>query len=170
MASPSQSLSNRGLSQIDDRLWPFESAPHKVYLAAPLTSQLEALIFAMALQDAGFIVTSRWIKTNFAQKPSPGEWESWKAFEEKWGEMDLEDVRAADTLVILCDKPSTSGGYHVELGCFLGAGKTNIVAVGGRPNVFFWTSTVRWTLGTGGLIPWLQSQRKVGNMLEGEDA
>ena len=43
----------------------------------------------------------------------------------------------------------------MELGYFLGARRTNIVVVGERPNVFFWTDSVRFTPTTDGLVEWL---------------
>lgn len=150
---------NRELSMVDDRLWRLDVAPKNIYVAAPLTQQGEASRFALQLMDAGFNVTSRWLRRDFSTKPSKDNWESYKALEEEMGRIDLEDVLRSDTLIILADKPSTSGGYHVELGIFLGAGRTNIIAVGNRPNVFFWLDNVRWTIGTEGLVEWLQDPR-----------
>jgi hypothetical protein len=79
------------------------------------------------------------------------------ALDEEMGRIDVEDVLSADTLIILANQPSSSGGYHVELGLFLGAGKTNAIVVGERRNVFYWTEHVRFTHSVDGLVEWLQS-------------
>ncbi len=161
---------NEPFNPMEDRLWRLERKPLKIYVAAPLSNQLEALRFAIQLQDAGFCVTSRWLRNDFTKRPSPPGAQHWTSaglvldpstgleyakYEEFWGEQDLADLRISDTLIVLADKPSTRGGYHVELGHFLGSGKTNIVVVGDRPNVFFWTRDVRWCKDTTYLIEWL---------------
>lgn len=139
----------------DSNLWKLDHAPRNIYVAAPMTEQIEALRFALQLVDAGFVVTSRWMRNDFSARPLPHHWQQWKAYEANWGENDLEDLARADTLIILAKEPSTSGGYHVELGYFLGSGKGNIIVVGDRPNVFFWTSQVRFAPNTNGLVEWL---------------
>ena len=151
-------VSVAGLTKTGDRLWALDTAPHKIYVAASMPAQVKAMRLALELIDSGFLVTSRWLRKDFSDKPDQYErWHDYCNYEELWGEQDLEDLAAADTLVILADSPSSSGGYHVELGFFLGAGKTNVVVVGDRPNVFYWTRNVRFVIGTGGLVEWLQS-------------
>ena len=56
----------------------------------------------------------------------------------------IADMSEADTLAILTDRASTSGGFHVEFGHFLGWPGTNIVVAGPRPNPFFWADRARY--------------------------
>ena len=151
-------IANRGLSMADERLWRLDVKPKDIYVAASLLNQENALRFSLRLQDAGFQVTSRWLRRDFSKKPTKDDWPAYVALEEEMGKMNVENLEAADTLVLLSDVPSTSGGFCVELGYFLGAKRTNIVVVGERPNVFFWTDSVRFTPTTDGLVEWLLDQ------------
>jgi hypothetical protein len=145
-------------SQTEDRLWRLDIAPRRIYVAASMAAQVEAMRFALQLMDAGFVVTSSWLRKDFSDKPDMHEnWLDFVTYEEWWGKTDVEDLYSADTLIVLAKKMSSSGGFHTELGYFLGARRTNIIVVGDRPNVFFWTSNVRFTLSTEGLVEWLGS-------------
>lgn len=158
--------SNRGLSHYDTRLWKLAVKPKHIYVAAPVPEQKLAQEFAHQLSGAGFQITSRWLGHDFlGDRPDFfHEHERWKDHQAAWGEFDLADVMAADTLIILSKEKSSTGGYHVELGCFLGAGRDNIIVVGGRPNVFFWTRRVRYSPSTEGLIEWLLDEGHGENM------
>ena len=149
-------IANRGLSMADDRMWRLDVKPKDIYVAASLLNQENALRFSLRLQDAGFQVTSRWLRRDFSKKPTKDDWPAYVALEEEMGNIDVEDVLRSDTLIILANTPSSSGGYHVELGLFLGANKPNIIVVGDRPNVFFWTDSVRYSPTTEGLVEWLK--------------
>jgi hypothetical protein len=175
---PEHSVSTNDLKPLADRMWRLATEPRNIYVAAPITDTAPALRLAMSLQDAGFTVTSSWLRHDFSDKPDISSildrlkresttldmdekrmWEAWKSYEKEWGERDLTDVLRSDTIIILADRPSTSGGYHVELGLALGTGK-NVIAVGGRPNVFFWTDQVRYTNDTNLLVDWLVQQKE----------
>ena len=145
------------LGRTEDRLWKLDVAPANIYVAATIHNQVAALRFALQLQDAGFCVTSNWLRKDFSCLPNPeNDWPDYKALMEKMGRVDCADLERSDTLIIIADMPSATGGFHVELGYFLGAKRTNIIVVGGvRPNVFYWTDSVRWTRNTDGLIEWL---------------
>ena len=149
-------IPNASLSPTDDRLWRLDSKPQKIYVAAPLPNKVLARKFANELIFAGFGVTSRWLDRDFSRRKTL-DWSASVAIDEEMGAIDVEDVLMADTLVILANEPSSSGGYHVELGIFLGARKTNIIVVGERSNVFYWTEHVRFTHGVEGLVEWLKS-------------
>ena len=170
------SIPYAGLSASQDRMWVLEAAPRNIYVAATISEQGVAARFALQLIDAGFCVTSRWLRNDFTRVPNVSKlgdrvnlhpqlldhhekvlWESWKKYEAQWGEQDLEDLERSDTLVVLAHEPSKTGGFHVELGYFLGARRDNIVVVGNRPNVFYWTPSVRWTRTTEGLVDWLRA-------------
>ena len=142
-----------------DCLWLLDSRPKNIYVAATLGEQETAAKFALSLRDAGFHVTSRWLRKDFSDRPDASAgWVEYDAYEAAWGEIDLDDLRVSDTLIVLAHQPSATGGYHVELGYFLGAGRTNIIVVGERPNVFYFTSNVRYTRTTDGLVDWLRSE------------
>jgi len=142
--------------QSNARLWRLPVRPQNIYLAASLRAQAQAARLALQLIDAGFSVTSSWIRKDFSDRPAEIIWRHFAEYEAKWCATDLADLRRSDTLVVLADEPSSSGGYHVELGFFLGAGRENIVVVGGdRPNVFFYADAVRWCPKIIDLVEWL---------------
>jgi hypothetical protein len=149
-------IPNKLLSMADDRLWRLDVKPKAVYVAASLLNQAAATQLADQLIAAGFTCTSRWLRRDFSKKPTKDDWRARVALEEEMGRIDVEDVLSADTLIILANQPSSSGGYHVELGLFLGAGKTNAIVVGERRNVFYWTEHVRFTHSVDGLVEWLK--------------
>ena len=140
----------------DDRMWRLDVKPKAVYVAASLLNQAAAVQLADQLIAAGFTCTSRWLRRDFSTRLSKDDWRARVALEEEMGNIDVEDVLRSDTLIILANTPSSSGGYHVELGLFLGANKPNIIVVGDRPNVFFWTDSVRYSPTTEGLVEWLK--------------
>jgi nucleoside 2-deoxyribosyltransferase len=137
-------------------MWRLDAVPKKIYVAAPMTEQGTAARLALQLIDAGFDVTSRWLRKDFSDKPSKDDFSTFAKYEAEFGRIDMEDVAAADTLIVLAANASTSGGYHFELGYYLGLGKTNIVVVGDRPNVFFFTPPVRYVPSAEGLVEWLK--------------
>jgi hypothetical protein len=140
-----------------DVVRPLPNRPEAIYIAASLDAQAAAMRLALQLIDAGFLVTSRWLRRDFSTRPS--EWYKRVPFEMEMCDIDVEDVMRADTLVILTDEPTTSGGLHVELGMFLGANKSNIVAIGKRLNVFFWHEDVQFMQNVETLVTWLVGQR-----------
>lgn len=135
------------------RLWLLDSAPKKIFVSAATNNQHQALQVAMRLMKLGFEVTARWLEFDFNEENSNPRRED--GLNVEWGKKDLDDLIAADTLLVLANTPSTSGGYHVELGYFLGSGK-NIVVFGERRNVFFWTEAVRFTPNLDAAVEFLQ--------------
>ena len=141
------------------RMLVLKKKPENIYVAASLHNRARTTRFALKLQDAGFVVTSRWIRDDFSDKPNEDEeFSKFADFENKWGQYDLEDLQKADTLIVFGDVASSSGGFHVELGYFLGASRENIIVVGDRPNVFYFTNSIRFTPDESDLITWLKSQ------------
>lgn len=138
---------------------PLVTPPRKVYVAAALSEQGNAAKLALSLQDADFLVTSSWIRHDFSDRVKLGQHDIDEDLR-KWGELDLYDLSRSDTLIVLSDRESTSGGYHVELGYFLASPLTkNIVVVGEKRNVFFRTKNVRhWDKSTVELVDWLKAQ------------
>lgn len=158
MISLSKTRPRLGTNTELEHLWLFPTKPKKIYLAASINNRQEATRIALLLSDLGLEVTSRWLRLDFSSKPDKNvERYKWIDFEASWGRMDLEDVMAADTLVILSNIPSSTGGYHAELGIFLGKERENILVVGGRPNVFYWTESIRVMRDTEKLVSFLTS-------------
>ena len=89
------------------------------------------------LNAAGHRVTSRWIS---ADENSPvldaDDLSTDLAAGITPGTECLDDIRQADVIAIFTDAPSSTGGYHVELGYALGLGRP-IVVIGPTPNIFY---------------------------------
>lgn len=158
------------LSMLDDVMPAMDARPEKIYVAASTRAQHAAARLAVEIQQAGFVVTSRWLTQNFAEAPKPEHrWRDFVKHSLEWSRKDLEDLASADTLVVLCDEPSSTGGMHFELGWWIGARRGNVLLVGGdRRNVFHWLPRMRWTLGTDGLVAWLEQWRDYGPWARGE--
>lgn len=137
-------------------VWAFGSRPKYVYVAASVANQTSALRLAMQLQRAGLEVTSRWLEFDFSTYAEMNPFIHTVERErcETWGKRDLEDLERADTLVLLADVPSSKGGFHVELGFMLGKGR-NVLVIGERPNVFYWTDEIRFLASLDGVVDFL---------------
>jgi len=107
----------------------------KVYLAASFSRQAEMRIVAARLQ--GVTITSRWL---FEKQGMAGAREKYMR---ECAFTDLNDLRAADILVLFADDLSPisipsylgSGARHVEFGIALERGMP-IIVVGKKQNVF----------------------------------
>jgi hypothetical protein len=102
-----------------------------VYITAPFPERDYAIEVMTALEQAGIVVTSRWLK-------APDE------LTDEHARKDLDDVAACDVLVVLNPvgwEERGTGGRHVELGYALFAHKP-IVLVGPRTNIFHYLSCV----------------------------
>ena len=137
---------------------PLDVKPKRIYIAASILANLAAAQLAIELIRAGFHVSSSWILHDHAALKAQGDLNEEKRnkINVEMCQQDIDDLAEADTLIILTYVPSTSGGLHVELGYFLGAKKTNVIVVGPRLNVFFWSKDVRYTSYGSGLVQWLQ--------------
>jgi nucleoside 2-deoxyribosyltransferase len=143
----------------DPVLWWFPEKPKKIYVAASLNNAEGALRLAFDLQKLGLKVTSRWLGHDFSNSCREVDWRPYMEQEKEWARTDLEDMDAADTLVILSNMASSSGGFHVELGYFIGRKIENILVVGNRPNVFYWSDNVRYASTSHGVAEWLASDK-----------
>ncbi len=103
----------------------------RVYIAAPYPLRRNAVALMKALEDAGIVVTSRWLKEN-------------DTLADEHACNDLDDVARADLLVAL-NPPEWAekgtGGRHVELGYALALHKW-ILLVGPRTNMFHYLSSI----------------------------
>ncbi len=144
-------------NQDTDHIWQFKTKPSAIYVAASVHNQNQAIRLALRLIRAGFVVTSRWLDFDFSTTVTEDPWKYSNSRErhETWGVRDIEDVAAADTLVLLANVASSSGGYHVELGLALGQNK-NVLVIGDRKNVFYWTPQVQYLPDDSDLIEFLQ--------------
>lgn len=110
--------------------------PNKVYVGASLATKTSAAVLAESLRRIGITVTSRW-HDHVGYAPTPQDTveilESWGT---QWGLNDVDDMDKANTLVLLTDVLSSSGGLWVELGYFLARLDVNILMVGKKRNVF----------------------------------
>jgi len=147
--------------------WPFDSEPKNIYIAASMDNQQAALRLAFLLGRASLNVTSSWLSVDAATSNcnydvSP---QDVADMQRSAGLRDIEDLEKADTLVVLNDIESTTGGLHFEVGYFLGRGRTNVLIVNGRrDNVFFHLSPVRWldeVTNFGEVVDKLTATRKV---------
>lgn len=112
-----------------------------IYIAAPGPMVHEARALRSLLQASGLAVTSRWLDAIFEDTHEAAQ-------------MDLDDVRQADTLIAL-NPPSWAlkgtGGRHVELGYALALGK-RVLLFGARTNVFHYQAGVQFVPMSTGLL------------------
>jgi len=105
----------------------------KVYIAARGQDQLLAKLCRQMLEPYGIRCTSRWLDQTLINESHDE------------AQMDLDDVRAADALIVLKPKDShglTTGGHHVETGVALERGLP-IILLGEAENVFHQHDSVR---------------------------
>lgn len=107
----------------------------KMYLAGRFDRKDELACYAAQLEDVGHVVTSRWLTGvhdhTTERELTPDDLAVFAA-------EDLEDIDAADLLVLFTERPDAgymSGGRHVEFGYAL-ARCPAVVIVGGPENVF----------------------------------
>ena len=99
-----------------------------IYIAAKFTRKLEMRTIAAALSDFGYKVASRWIEQQENDDDPPSD----------WADRDVEEVGAADTLVLFTETEAggyTTGGRFVELGIAIAWDK-RIIIVGPLENIF----------------------------------
>jgi nucleoside 2-deoxyribosyltransferase len=114
----------------------------KIYLAATYSRHAEMRGYRSELQNLGHKVTSRWIDVGGEVMGAAG-LASVPATGAGYAEHDLEDIRAADVVIVFTDVPSSTGGLHVELGYAFGLGKQVIIS-GPRTNVFHALPEAKW--------------------------
>jgi len=102
-----------------------------VYIAGRFARKLELQVYAARLRREGHTVTSRWLRGHNATESH----EKLKLFAEE----DLQDVHAADMVLLFTDGGDTDGGYsggrHWECGYAFALGK-KVWIVGPKENVF----------------------------------
>lgn len=106
----------------------------KVYIAGRYKKLQELAVEREKFLEAGIEVTSSWLDNK----------EEGMSFEDI-AVLDLQDVHAADVLVVYTEPYGTAvpgGGRHVETGYALGLGM-EVIVVGPLENVFHWHPRVR---------------------------
>lgn len=124
-----------------------------IYLAARFERQAEIKVIAALLRAHGFVVTSRWLEVDGLSVGTDRT--------ERYALMDLEDVRAAQTLILFTETARVSrGGKDAEFGMAVGWSHTVIVC-GPRVNVFHHLPQVVWHPTLASLLEWLGVAEKV---------
>lgn len=110
----------------------------KIYLAARFSRREQLREIAAELRRLGHVVTSRWLETEFVHRPNENA-AAPPEYRQKYALIDLEDVKAADTVVSFTEAEGTPnagrGGRHVEFGYALALEKAAVV-IGHRENLF----------------------------------
>ena len=120
---------------------------HRIYVAAPWVRKEEAKYVAGRLNDAGFVVTSRWIDMHGGDHDP--------VVLRREAQHDWDDIRAATVLVVL--NIEKSEGKATEQGIALERG-LKIVGVGiPKNNVFHYLPQYRWVASVVELINLLNS-------------
>lgn len=102
----------------------------KIYVASH--DRWSALHIAGVLSEKGHAITSRWVHQTFSATETYAE-----ADRQRIAREDMEDVLAADMLVLVAGPDKYPGGKFVEAGIALGAGK-RVVVIGRRENMLLW--------------------------------
>jgi len=103
----------------------------KVYLAGSWHDRPRLRQYRADLLESGIAVTSSWLDS---ADDLPAD---------EAADRCLADIDASHALVVLTDVPSSSGGYHVELGYAIGSG-IPIHAVGPKLNLFHHHFLITW--------------------------
>lgn len=114
----------------------------KVYIAARYSRRDEMRAAARLLYDAGIATTSQWLYENCALDHHLDEFPD--DSNRKTAQVDLDDIRKADTLLFFAEDPRVGvprGGRHFECGYAFAIGK-RVVVIGGPENVFLYMPTV----------------------------
>ena len=106
-----------------------------VYLAASWSLKNEMRQVRKLLNQAGHRVTSRWLDEPAEQSLAAHDLADDREIGARHAAQDLEDIDAAECVLVFTKVASTTGGLHVELGYALGRGK-RVLICGPRVNVF----------------------------------
>lgn len=107
----------------------------KIYLAANWSLKDEMRQARSFLHQAGHQVTSRWLDFPAQQSLNAPDLADDPEIGVAYASKDLEDIDAAECVLVFTEVASTTGGLHVELGYALGRGK-RVLVCGPRVNVF----------------------------------
>lgn len=114
----------------------------KVYLAGQYPRRDELRHVANLLRENNIEVTSRWLLESLPLSTQLPDLTVSNLRE--FAEIDGEDIRTADTLVLFSEDPLVGlprGTHHTEFGYALGLGK-RVIVIGGYENVFHYLPEV----------------------------
>ena len=100
----------------------------RIYLAASYNEKERIKLLSRQLIDLGLSPVNTWQDEPLGADKDIKDWP-------KFADRDLKDVSRCDILVVFTDRPSSTGGYHLETGFALALGK-QILVVGKRTNFF----------------------------------
>lgn len=105
----------------------------RVYIGGAFDHVPELRAYATELQVAGHEVTSHWMYEPPIRHDDPEHvaWERRARCND-----DVLDIERSDAVVIITRWPSTTGGYHTELGIAIGK-RIPIITLGPLPNVYY---------------------------------
>ena len=116
-----------------------ENSSLEIYLASRIERKKELQNYVKELEHNGFIVTSRWITTDFElTKEEKLNAEAQLGYKQSWGKKDLDDLIDAQVFIAFTEEPykyPTRGGRHVEFGFALAERKV-IYVIGPRETIF----------------------------------
>ncbi len=130
----------------------------KFYLASRYSRRVEMSRYRSALHALGHEVTGRWIDgmhqvgddgtplgDSGEKLVESGDPTAAEKLRVKFARDDIEDVMAADVVIVFTEEPRVSGasrgGRHVEFGIALAARKW-VITIGPRENIFTWLPEV----------------------------
>ncbi len=93
----------------------------KYYVATKIANRDQGIFVAYKLLRMGYDVTSRWLECEEQERPPERVGSAWNEFCKKWAKYDMDDVLAADAIVILIQE--NCKGTWVEMGLALAANK-----------------------------------------------
>jgi nucleoside 2-deoxyribosyltransferase len=108
----------------------------RIYLAASYAQKERMRGYRDELLRRNHIVTSRWIELRDGQGMGPAEIAKDYRRAMNVARMDIDDITVSEILLVFTDVPSTSGGFHFEVGYAMARDKL-IALIGPRPSVFF---------------------------------
>jgi hypothetical protein len=108
----------------------------KIYLAGRYSRRCLLNTLAAELRRMGHEVTSRWLETEWANRPDQSS-AAPPEYREKYALIDMADVAAAECVISFTEAPGdgSRGGRHVEFGLAIAWGK-RLIVVGYRENLF----------------------------------
>lgn len=109
-----------------------------IYLAAPWANRVATRAIRDELVAMGCEVTSRWLDVpDGPQVPDEA-----RAIQE--ARMDIDDINAAEMLIVLTDERPIGAGHHVEFGYAMAIG-LDLVVVGPIKSVFHYLAGYRFS-------------------------
>lgn len=113
-----------------------KDSPLKIYLSARYSRREELQQYRARIRNAGHVVTSSWLDTDFELGPDGRSLEAAPEIRAQVAQQDIEDMEEA-SITITFTEPGNGGrgGRHVEFGIAIGFGH-ELIVIGPQENVF----------------------------------